>query len=507
VSLFRRFFVGAGYSLAGATLHRVLISLAGIAIARLLGVQSYGVYVNVVAYVNLLMTFGLFGINAAFPAFLPVAMLEGEQRVRETVAAGLLISGTCLVVVAAVGWVTAPASASLLYHGLVATTWLRLALPYMAALALNTLLLSALYGFQEFRRYMFAMILLGALVAAGSIAGLWRGGLRGLLIGGTLAYGISALLVLPPIVRHCGGRLTVVGAPLRARARELAAFAVPAFLGGLSLAPAYWIGNLLLVRAGGATLSGYFGVASSLSQLVMFVPLTLAVPLLPMMSEVAAGGDRGRFSAFVARNARMVWCINLPLTIGIGVAAPVLVKVFFGARYAAATPAFTILACSNLLVALLGVAGAAFMARRRMWAGFAVNAAWLVTVLVLAVPLARRGPQGLAVALLGAYVINVPIVLALLRRYLDLGPLATRAGVMAAITLAGLGLVAFVPRLDLSWPVLLALAALGVAASAGLAWRFALDADDRLLATSTLARIVSRAAPGAAAAEPGGTST
>jgi O-antigen/teichoic acid export membrane protein len=497
VSLFQRFFVGAGYSLLGATLHRVLISASTIAIARLLGVQDYGVYVNLVAFVNVLLTLGLFGINSAFPAFLPTAALAGRDRARETVLAGLLLAGVCLVVVTIAAWATAPLWSRLLYHSVVPASSLRMALPYMDALVLNTLVLSALYGFQEFRRYSLAMMLLGALVAAGSIVGVWRGGLPGLMLGGTIAYGLNTLVLLPPIVRACGGWSGADASRVLERARELAGFAFPAFLGGLFLAPAYWFGNTLLVRSGGAAPSGYFGVANSLAQTIMFVPLTLAVPLLPMMSEVAASGDRARFSAFVARNARMVWCINLPITVGIGIAAPALVGVLYGARYAPALPAFVTLACSNLLVALLSVAGAAFMARRRMWAGFVVNAAWFVTVLALAGPLATRGQAGLALALLLAYAINIPIVLLVLRRHVDLAPLARGGVPVTLITALAAGVIALCLRASLPWVAAVALAAVGAAATALLAWRFVLDAEDRALVTGTLGRALQRVAPAA----------
>ena len=53
MALFRRFFVGAGYSLLGATLHRVLLSGTGIVIARWLGV-SHAVFVNSGSSANLL---------------------------------------------------------------------------------------------------------------------------------------------------------------------------------------------------------------------------------------------------------------------------------------------------------------------------------------------------------------------------------------------------------------------------------------------------------------------
>jgi len=492
VSLFRRFFVGAGYSLLGATVHRALLTLAAILVARLLGVTDYGIYVNLVAVVNVLMTVGLFGLNTGFTTFLPGAAAAGPERLRAVAAAGTLLSCVLLTAVLAVAWSSAGLVAGALYRSVLSEAHLRIALPYVAALTLNTLVLSALYGLQEFRRYSLAMMTLGLLVAAGSVIGVWTGGLRGLFIGSTVAYALSTLLVLLLLRRLLGGRLGAPWPEVRARARELLAFGLPTFLAGLFIAPAYWIGNMLMVRAGGPAPSGLFGVASSLSQLVLFIPATLAAPLVPMLSEVAATADRGRFSAFVARNSRMVWCISLPVTVLVGGAAPVLIRVLYGAAFAPAVPAFVLLACANLLIAVESVGAYVFIARRRMWEGFALNAVWFLVVLLLMAPLVRHGHVGFALVLLLAYALQGVTLLVFLRRHVDLGALAVRAARAGLLTLGAFALAIGVALSGLAWPLVLALSAAGAAAVAALEWSFVLDADDRALVTDTLDRVLQR---------------
>ena len=490
MSLFKRFFVGAGYSLLGASVHRVLLAAAAIATARLLGVREFGVYANLIAVVNLLMMFGLFGVNTAFSSFLPRA--GGPERARQIVAAGVLLVCVLLAAVFALAWASASFVAGALYRSVLTGDHLRTALPYLAALTLNTLLLSALYGFQEFRRYSLSMIQLGVLVAAGSVIGVLWGGLRGLLLGGTAAYALNTVFIAFTLRRLLGAGAAPSWREIRSRARELLAFALPAFLSGLFLAPAYWLGNMLMVRAGGSAPSGLFGVANSLAQLVLFIPATLAATLVPMFSEVAAHSGRERFSAFVARNCRMVWCINLPVTVLVGGAAPLLIGALYGAPYAPSVPAFVLLACSNLLVAVESVAAYVFIARRRMWEGFALNAIWFLVVLALLAPLVRYGQTGFALVLLLAYSVHGVVTLAFLRRHVDLAPLALRAGPAAALTLAAFGLAAWTALSRFPTPLVVALSGAGAAAVAFLEWRYVLDADDRALVADTLRQRVRR---------------
>jgi O-antigen/teichoic acid export membrane protein len=490
MSLFRRFFVGAGYSLLGASVHRVLLAIAAIATARLLGVREYGVYANLIAVVNLLMMFGLFGVNTAFASFLPRA--GGPDRARQIVVAGALLVCILLTAVFALAWASASFVAGTLYRSVLTGENLRTALPYLAALTLNTLLLSALYGFQEFRRYSLSMIQLGVLVAAGSVIGVLWGGLRGLLLGGTAAYALNTVFIALTLRRLLGAGAAPSGPELRARAQELLGFALPAFLSALFLAPAYWLGNILMVRAGGPAPSGLFGVANSLAQLVLFIPATLAATLVPMFSEVAATADRARFSAFVARNCRMVWCINLPVTVLVGGAAPLLIGALYGAPYAPSVPAFVLLACSNLLVAVESVAAYVFIARRKMWEGFALNAIWFLVVLLLMAPLVRYGQTGFALVLLLAYAFHGVAVVVFLRRHVDLAPLAARAGPAAVLTLAAFALAAWTSLSGFPAPLVIALSGAGAAAAAVLEWRFILDADDRALVADTLRRLVRR---------------
>jgi len=223
----------------------------------------------------------------------------------------------------------------------------------------------------------------------------------------------------------------------------------------------------------------------------------LSTPFLASSARSASAAaalalNRARFSAFVARNGRMVWCISLPVTVLVGGAAPVLIRMLYGAAFVRSVPAFVLLACANLLIAVESVGAYVFVARRRMWEGFALNTLWFLVVLLLMVPLVRFGHVGFALVLLLAYAFQGVALLVFLRRHLDLGPLAVRAGRAGLLTLGAFALTLGVALLGLPWPLVLALSVAGAALAAVLEWRFVLDTGDRALVTDTLGRVLRR---------------
>ena len=70
MSLFKRSFVGAGYSLFGSIANRGLMAAATIFYARFLGAHFYGIYINVLAIINLFVIFSLFGLSNSYTTLL-----------------------------------------------------------------------------------------------------------------------------------------------------------------------------------------------------------------------------------------------------------------------------------------------------------------------------------------------------------------------------------------------------------------------------------------------------
>ncbi len=490
---FRKFFVGASYGFIGSVVQRVLLAAGAIAYARLLGVQEYGVWVNLAALVNLLMTLSQFGVTTAFTAFIPQYAANDPERIPSVVWGGLtLVIGMLTLLAIALGG-GADLLSRMAYHGAIRPDEIRSVIPYLAFLTLNMVLLAAVYGFQDFRRYAMQTSVVALLALTCGVPGVLLGGVGGLVAGMAIAYALSTLLVTRLLGTYRGDWLRVDAKGVRRAGRELVRFALPTFLGGLFVAPAYWIGNLLLVRSHGAADSGYFGVANAIAQLVLFLPSTLASPLIPILSQAAAEEQPEQFSSFVRRNLRMVWCISIPVGVLLGSAAPVIIGILYGAPYAPASETYAILACSNLLIAIQSVVGFVLIARRRMWQGFVANLIWFFLFLAFAIWLIpARGHIGFALSFLASYGLYSGVVLAILKKHVDF-TLAS-AGTARIALMTGLAMVAVI-GIAVGVPTALTNALLSVVSAVlfGIAaWAWVLKADDRDLVRRTVAEYAQR---------------
>ena len=493
MSLFKRFFVGAGYGLAGSVVQRILLAAGAIVYARLLGVQDYGIWVNLAALVNVLMTVSQFGVNTAFAAFIPQYRSQAPERIPSVVASGIAFVVGMLLVMTAVLLEGAEMISTAAYHGALRPEHVRIAAPYLVGITLNSVLLAALYGFQDFRRYSLQTMLAALLTICCSVPGVLLGGVRGLALGMAFAYLVSCVIVGRALWSHHSGWLQVTRGAVTRTQRELIRFALPTFLGGLFVAPAYWIGNLILVREHGIAASGFFGVANALAQLVLFLPSTIASPLIPILSEVAAEGNRERLSGFVVRNLRMMWCVSVPVSVLFGGAAPVLITVLYGRAYEPSSTTYVILAASNLLIALQSVVGFVLIAKRKMWQGLMANALWFCLFIAFGLWLIpAAGHRGFALSFLLSYAVYGVVVLAILRKHVDftlrLGDSILNGGltVLAMGVMIGLAVSVTTPLLN---ALLASICAAGFAAAA---WRWVLQDDDRVLVRHTISQYVAK---------------
>jgi O-antigen/teichoic acid export membrane protein len=279
-----------------------------------------------------------------------------------------------------------------------------------------------------------------------------------------------------------GARLTLPRA-----ARELARFTLPAFLSGLFVAPSLWIGNLLLVRFGDISASGYFGVANSLAQLVLLLPLTVGAPMVPLLAELSASKDEARFGLMVRRNVKLMWAITMPFAILFGVPASLLITLIYGDHFVSSVPTYLLLIGQNCLIAIESVAGYVLIAKNKMWDSLLANASWFCMFIRLALLLIRdSGHVGYGLALFLSYGLFGLVLLIVVGRHVHL-PLLTPATFLAAGgTTAIFVLVWFLSRWIES-PFAMTIAAVGLSAAvAVIEWSMFFSPEEQALAKGKL---------------------
>ena len=408
----------AGISYGGFIFGQAVRFVFNMAVARMLGEESLGVYALALAVMQIVETFGVAGYDAAAVRYVNIYQAEGRKA---SDAAGLAIRSALLmslVPALLVMLFSAPlarllgggasldvgGSASLGGDG--GGTLLHFALlSYAVAVPFNVAATVAGHALQGHRDLVpkivatqiispVAMLALTLLLAFADTPG------PALLVPYTAASVLSCLWIWRQLRLKTGtGIREVLGAPAD---RRMKAFAFP--LLGVSLVSmiAYWLDVLLLGMLGGPVLSGLYQPAARTAGLLRAVLPAFSGIAAPLVAALQAGDE----SAETGRLYRLVtrWMVLLvtPATVFLMV-LPEPVLLLFGPRFSASAPALVLLAAAAFAQAFGGIAGTVLSMAghgRVTFLNALVALAVQVALSVLLIPL--YGTAGAAAASLGA---------------------------------------------------------------------------------------------------------
>lgn len=184
--------------------------------------------------------------------------------------------------------------------------------------------------------------------------------------------------------------------------KKLFKFTLPLFISGFVLLPAYWFANTHLAIVVGFDELGLFKIGYNLHDLFLALPGVLAIPLLPMISEIY-GLNPERASTIIPRILRMVMLIMLPLIIGTGIAAKPLISLLYGQVYADAYLIAYLMLLTAFFGSLSSIISPTLMATDKTWAILGLNIIWLTFFIPSSYYLINfLGLTGLALAYLGS---------------------------------------------------------------------------------------------------------
>lgn len=95
---------------------------------------------------------------------------------------------------------------------------------------------------------------------------------------------------------------------------------------------------------------GYYTAASHLVHMVLSVVTALGQATLPRLSNLLANEDQDAFKRLAEKSYRFILLISIPMSFGLFVIAPSLIRLFCGAEFAPAIPTIRIL--SFVIIAL-----------------------------------------------------------------------------------------------------------------------------------------------------------
>ena len=173
----------------------------------------------------------------------------------------------------------------------------------------------------------------------------------------------------------------------------------------LSLLMLLKVDTIMVEALRGEVEAGWYSAAVRVSEVVYFLPILLASFALPPLME-RRQCDPGAYHRGVAAYFGVTFAIMVPLSLGIGLSAGWLVKLFFGAGFAAAGPMLAVHAWA-LVPYALGTARTQYLTlEKKLWANVpAVVAALLLNLGLNWIWIPVYGGLGAAWATLIAYAV------------------------------------------------------------------------------------------------------
>lgn len=259
--------------------------------------------------------------------------------------------------------------------------------------------IGALNGLEAFHTTMVIKALLGALIFILVPVGGWKFGVDG-VIGG---YVIASLCTLPvlhiALKRRCKEvGIIIIHRKVSTEMSVLWKFSTPVILAGISTQSFEWLARVLLARQpDGFAQVGFLTAAMSLAVMVQFVPQQIAIPLMPILSNIYNGQKRPPSRSVLLKIS------VLPLSAGllVGVAMAVFAKpllLMYGSSFSASYLVLVILALTYALATTTNILSAVLISCGRVWTQTIHKILWGCALFVSLIFLVNYGALGVAIA-------------------------------------------------------------------------------------------------------------
>lgn len=406
--LVHRVAAGAFWSLMGAIISRGLALLCSIIIARFLGKEGFGELGIIQSTIVMLQVFAGFGLGVTTTKYV------AELRSKDPDRTGRIIS---LSMAVAIGTGTMMALTLLAFapwlaeHTLAAprlTCLLRISALMLFFVAVSGMQTGALAGFEAFKSIASVNLWAGLFSFPLVIAGVYLGGLEGAGWGLAASAVVNAILgqiALKDQAQRSG--VTLVWKDCLTEGKVLWSFSLPAVLSGIMVGPVNWICNAMLVnRANGYAEMGIFNAANQWRTAILFLPTSLGVIVLPILSSLRGRNDNVGYQRVLRLNVLMNGVIALAGAFAVTLSATFIMNTY-GDGFEGGCQTLILLALSAVLMAMNNVIGQAIASRGEMWTAFLFNAMWAMAFIgATHYFVTNLGAKGLALATVLAYLLH-----------------------------------------------------------------------------------------------------
>lgn len=404
-SLARRLARGSLWSLFGSATSRLLVLVATILAARVLGQTSFGELGLIQA------TLGVVGIMAGVGLGSTATRFVAQYARPDPDRAGRVIA---LVQSASIGTVLLAAVVLVAGSGFIARTvlevehlqpalmWGALLMAATAARGIQDGIFAGLESFEAIAK----LNVLGGVLSLGTMASLARlMGVQGALIGLASSAAVVWLIGRLLLTRAMRARnITVRYTGCLADWRILAGYSLPSFLANTVATPVLWLAMTLVSRSeDGFAALGIYNAAYQWHGPMVFIPMILVSVSIPVLVQEWEAGRTERFRSLTFWACGVMLAVSLPPAALVALCSPWVMS-FYGPEFRDGWRVLVLLLAAAPLHALAKIASAALLGMNRAWWVLWVNLAWGMTLLAITSwLLPSLGVLALAIAFTTAY--------------------------------------------------------------------------------------------------------
>lgn len=416
-SLAKRLARGSLWSLLGSATSRLLVLLAMILVARVLGKASFGEFGLIQATLGVAGLMAGLGLGGTATRFVAQYAGTNPDRAGRVIGMVMLISWATVLLAAGV----LIAASSLIASRMLDAPHLQTALVWgtllMAANVLRGIQSGIIAALERFDLIAKLNVLEGVVSLITMVALAHYFGVQGALLGlaaASIAVWIVGRLLLGDVLKARGVRVSYQNC--WQDWRILHGYSLPSLLANLVATPVLWFCMTWVAqRPEGYAELGLYNAAYQWHGPMIFIPMILMSVSIPVLVQEWESGRKERFRKV------MLWMCGLMLA---GALPPVLlvaalspwVMALYGPGFREGWLILVLLVAAAPLHALSDIASGALLGMNRAWWVLSVNLLWGTTMLTLTVWLVPVwGVRGFATAFLVAYgvlgIVSVAMVL------------------------------------------------------------------------------------------------
>jgi O-antigen/teichoic acid export membrane protein len=352
---------GAGNLFVGNTLSLIIQGVGAILVARLLGVEVYGLYTLLLipsATIYVFTQLGIGGSATRYTAYYNKLGDAGEAL--EVVNTGLIASTILHIALTAASFVVAPYIMGSIIHRPSLSSYAQLASLVIVFQGLTNFCTSVFNGYFKTVQTSIVLFLQASVKTAGSIALIVLGyGLEGAVLGLVLSYVVSGLTGL--------GMLLIMldlkkPKDFKGELGKILSFGLPTYAANLLNGLSRQVQLIILAMVASASAVGAFSASANLVGFIGIVSFPLSTILVPTFSEISAQRDGGRMSSSYTKATVLSTTLVAPVAFYMIFLAQPLFSAFYGHGYVDFYYVLAALAVGYLGVAIGGQTQTSFFA-------------------------------------------------------------------------------------------------------------------------------------------------